>query len=112
MSAPACAGGGGGRIGLEVVQRQTLGVGQDGYRLALHRGAGCFDDGAGTGACSSEIGSANEPFANYSLAVGLAWGGITRIDIEGMSVVLDLVAVGRRHRRQRTWERGGAGRIP
>ncbi len=111
MSAPACAGGGGGSIGLEVVQCQTLGVGQDRYRLALHRGAGCLDDGAGTGACSSEIGSANEPFAANPLAIGLTRGGITRIGIEGMSVVLDLVAVGCRHRRQRTWERGGAGRI-
>ena len=58
-----------------------------------------------------QVGGGNEPIAANPLAIGLAWGGITRIGIEGMSVVLDLVAVGCRHRRQRTWERGGAGRI-
>ncbi len=58
-----------------------------------------------------QVGGGNEPIAANPLAVGLTRGGITGIGVKQVSVVLDLVAVGCRHRRQRTWERGGAGRI-
>ncbi len=42
-----------------------------------------------------QVCGGNEPFAEQSLAVGLAWGGITRIGVKQVSVVLNLLAVAR-----------------
>ncbi len=48
-----------------------------------------------------QVGGRDEPIATNSLAIGLAWGGITRIGVKQVSVVLNLVAVARRYRCQR-----------
>ena len=52
-----------------------------------------------------QIGCGNKPLAEQSLALDIARSAITGKGIQEMPVILNLVAVGGRLRRQFAWER-------
>ena len=65
--------------------------------------------GTGLGLRLLQAGGDDEPYTANALAVGLPWRAIAGEGIEGMAIILGLVAIRIRYRRQFPRQLGGTG---